>query len=227
MSVVVVLPAAGSGKRIASAIPKQFMKFQGKELIVYSLEAFQKNPMITSIAVATAKTYFPLLKKLQQRYGITKLKYIVEGGKERQDSVYNALASLHLQSADLVAVHDAARPLLPKSVLTNAIKIAKVKGSAVVCLTGRDTLLRSAEACFEYIDRSNIYYVQTPQIFRYGDLLPTMKKAQSENLSFSDESSLMHHYGYPVEIVEGSLLNFKVTTKGDVEMMKVVLGKPQ
>ncbi len=224
MSVVVVLPAAGSGKRIASAIPKQFMKFQGKELIVYSLEVFQNHPMVTSIAVATAKAYFPLLKRLQQRYGITKLKNIVEGGKERQDSVYNALASLHLQPADLVAVHDAARPLLPRPVLTNAIKTAKQKGSAVVCLTGRDTLLRSSEHVFEYVDRSNIYCVQTPQIFHYDRLFDAMQKAQEEHRLFPDESSLMHHYGNAVEIVEGSLLNFKVTTKGDVDMMKQVLG---
>lgn len=225
MSVTAILPAAGSGKRIATALPKQFLKFRGKELIAYSLEVFQKNPKISSIVIAAAKDYFPLLDRLRRKYGITKIKDIVEGGKERQDSVYNALASLHLQSHDLVAVHDAARPLLPQSVLTNAITTAKEKGSAVVCLTGRDTLLRVTNSEFAYIDRSNVHYVQTPQIFRYGDLFPTMGNAQAAGLSFSDESSLMKHYGFPVTLAEGSLLNFKVTTKSDLAVLREIVKK--
>lgn len=223
MRVVAILPAAGSGKRIASALPKQFLKFRGKEIIVYSLEVFQKNPKVSGIIVAAAKDYVPLLLKLKAKYGITKLKAIVEGGKERQDSVFNALASLRLQSVDYVAVHDAARPLLPKPVLAAAIARAEEKGSAVVSLTGRDTLLRVNPKTFEYVDRTDMHYVQTPQIFRYDELFSVMEKAQAEGKKFSDESSLMHAYGYPVSLVEGSLLNFKVTTKSDLEVLKKVL----
>jgi 2-C-methyl-D-erythritol 4-phosphate cytidylyltransferase len=223
MSVVAILPAAGSGKRIASTKPKQFLKFRGKELIVYALEVFQKNPKISGIIIAAAEEYIPLLDRLRRKYGISKIEDIVEGGKERQDSVYNALASLRLQSNDLVAVHDAARPLLSQAVLNNAIKTAKEKGSAVVCLTGRDTLLRVTGSDFEYIDRTNVHYVQTPQIFRYADLFETMRRAQTEKLSFSDESSLMKNYGFPVTLTEGSMLNFKVTTKNDLTVLREIV----
>ena len=225
MSLVVVLPAAGSGSRIASKLPKQFLKFRNKELIAYTLEAFEQHPMVTEIIVATSKNYIPILNRIRTRYNISKLKTIVEGGKERQDSVYNALASLRLQSGDLVAVHDAARPLISKAILTSAFKTARVKGSAVVCVTGRDTLLRSGEGLFEYVDRKDVHYVQTPQVFRYENLFEAMKKAQETGLKFSDESSLMHHYGYPIELVEGSLLNFKVTTPSDVEILKGLFKK--
>ncbi len=225
MSLAVVLPAAGSGSRIASKMPKQYLKFENKELIAYTLEAFEQHPMVTEIIVAASKDYFPVLNRIKKRYDISKLKTIVEGGKERQDSVYNALASLRLQSGDYVAVHDAARPLISKAVLTLAFKTAKAKGNAVVCVQGRDTLLRAGKDCFEYVDREDIFYVQTPQIFIYENLFEAMKKAQDAGLKFPDESSLMHHYGFRIEIVEGSLLNFKVTTPSDVAILKEILKK--
>ncbi len=223
MSLVVVLPAAGSGSRISSKLPKQFLKIRNKELIAYTLEAFEQHPMVTEIIVAASKNYIPTLRRIRKKYGISKLITIVEGGKERQDSVFNALTSLRLQSGDFIAVHDAARPLVSKTILTAAFKTAKAKGSAVVCVTGRDTLLRFGQDIFEYIDRKNMYYVQTPQVFKYEYLFSAMKQAQGAGLKFTDESSLMHHYGFPVEIVEGSLLNFKVTTPGDVVMLKELL----
>lgn len=236
MSVFAILPAAGTGSRMASAIPKQFLKFNGKELIVYSLEVFQNNPNIKSIAVAASKEYIPLVKRLQKKYSLTKLTNIVEGGKERQDSVLNALASLPLQSKDLAAVHDAARPLLTQKILNSAIKLALLKSSAVVCVEGRDTLIRfpykeeiessykNPSDSIEYIDRKDVYYVQTPQIFNASLLLSCVRRASLNGMTFPDESSLMKHYGFSVHLSEGSLLNFKVTIKSDLEVIKQIIG---
>ena len=149
--------------------------------------------------------------------GISK---IVEGGKERQDSVYNALKSIKADDDDLIAVHDAARPLLPDKVLTTAINTAKEKGNALVCLKSRDTLLKGDDIVNEYVDRSEMYYVQTPQIFNYKDLMNAMKNAYKKNFIGTDESMLIKELGIDINIVEGSMLNFKVTTATDIEMFE-------
>ena len=162
----------------------------------------------------------PLLTEIKKKYRINKISGIVEGGKERQDSVYNALLSLKANKDDLIIVHDAARPLLPQNILTTAILTAKEKGNALVCLTGRDTLLRGGKFVEEYIDREKIFYAQTPQIFRYTQLLKAMKKAYEENFLGTDESMLIKRAGGKINIVEGSVLNFKVTTKTDIELFK-------
>ena len=107
--------------------------------------------------------------------------------------------------------------------LSHAIAVAKEKGSALVSLKARDTLLQSANAIQKYIDRSNIYYVQTPQIFQYGKLLKAMEKAKKENFTGTDESMLMKRAKYLIEIVEGSMLNFKVTTIEDLALMKKLM----
>ncbi len=220
MSVTAVIPAAGAGIRMGTPLPKQYMKVHGKELIVYTMEVFQKNKAVNSIVVAAHPDYFPLIERLKKKYGITKLTAIVKGGKERQDSVSAAISSLSLLPTDLVAVHDAARPLLPQTVLTNAVKIAKEKGSALVCIKARDTLLQQTHSSAKYVDRSNVYYVQTPQIFQYGQLMKAMEKAKKEKFTGTDESMLMRRAKFHVEIVEGSMLNFKVTTKEDLDLLK-------
>lgn len=220
MSVTAVIPAAGAGIRMGTPLPKQYMKVHGKELIVYTMEVFQKNKAINSIIIAAHPDYFPLIERLKKKYGITKLTAIIKGGKERQDSVSAALSSLSLLPTDLVAVHDAARPLLPQTVLTNAVKIAKEKGSALVCIKARDTLLQQTNFSAKYVDRSSVYYVQTPQIFQYGQLMKAMEKARKEKFTGTDESMLMRRAKFHVEIVEGSMLNFKVTTKEDLDLLK-------
>ncbi len=223
MKTFVIIPAGGKGKRSGSATPKQFIKFNGKELIVYTLEVFQKNNLINDIVVAADPAYFKLLLKLRKKYKLTKLKSLVEGGRERQDSVFNALKSVQAKKNDLVIVHDAARPLLPDEVLTNAVKIAKLKGNAVVCVKAGDTLIKGNKKVKEYIDRKNIYYVQTPQIFNYSILMRAMKKAYLENFYGTDESMLVKRAGRQMNIVDGSLMNFKITTKADIELLRKLI----
>ena len=220
MKTFVIIPAGGKGKRGATATPKQYIRFHGKELIVYTLEVFQKCNLVDEIIVAAEPPYFSLLNKIAKDYNITKISQIVEGGEERQDSVNNALKSLTADDNDLIAVHDAARPLLPESILTKAINTAKEKGNALVCLKARDTLLKGEQVVKEYVDRSEMYYVQTPQIFRYKDLKRAMKKAYEKNFIGTDESMLIKELGIDINIVEGSMLNFKVTTMTDIEMFE-------
>ena len=220
MKVFAIIPAGGKGKRGGTETPKQYLRFHGKELIVCTLEVFQKNNFVNEIIIAAEPVYFSLLKEIKEKFRLTKISKIVEGGVERQDSVYNALNTINADDNDLVAVHDAARPLLPENILTNAIKIATEKGNALVCVKARDTLLKGDKIVKEYVDRTEMYYVQTPQIFRYEDLMKAMKKAYEKNFIGTDESMLIKELGININIVEGSMLNFKVTTVTDIEMFE-------
>jgi 2-C-methyl-D-erythritol 4-phosphate cytidylyltransferase len=220
VKVYAVIPAGGKGKRGGTETPKQYIRFHGKELIVYTLEVFQKCNLIDEIIIAAEPSYFSLLNKIKKDYNLTKITKMVEGGEERQDSVNNLLKSLKADDNDLIAVHDAARPLLPENILTKAINTAKEKRNALVCLKARDTLLKGDRIVKEYIDRTEIYYVQTPQIFKYKDLKKAMKKAYEKNFIGTDESMLIKEIGIDINIVEGSMLNFKVTTATDIEMFE-------
>jgi len=227
LRVVAVIPAGGKGKRSGTDTPKQYLKFHGKELIAYTLEVFQKNNLVDEIIISAEPEYFSLLEEIKRKFNLAKISNIVEGGEERQDSVYNALKAISQRDGfpkvddnDLVAVHDAARPMLSDSILTKAITTAKEKGNALVCLKARDTLLKGDQIVKEYVDRSEIYYVQTPQIFRYKDLKKAMKKAYEKNFIGTDESMLIKELGIDINIVEGSMLNFKVTTMTDIEMFE-------
>jgi len=223
MKILAIIPAGGKGVRSGSATPKQYLKFKGKELIVYTLEVFQKNKLVNEIIVSAAPGYIQLLTRLKKKYGITKLKLIVPGGNHRQDSVYNGLKSLTANKDDLIIVHDADRPLLPQSVLTSAIETAKKKGNALVCIKAGDTIISGKKTVNNYIDRKNIYYVQTPQIFNFRDLTLAMNKAKKEKYYGTDESMLIKKIGKKVNITVGSLLNFKVTTKQDVGLFKKLI----
>ena len=223
MKTYVIIPAGGKGIRSGSATPKQYCKFKGKELIVYSLQTFQRNKSVDEIVVSAEPAYFGLLNKLKRKYRLTKLKTIVNRGKKRQDSVYNGLKAIQAEKNDLVVIHDAARPLLPANILTNAIKVAKTKGNALVCIKAGDTLVKGNNSVKEYIDRKNVHYVQTPQIFKYSDLQKAMKKAFEDNFYGTDESALIKRIGKTINIVEGSFLNFKITTKSDFEVLKKLI----
>jgi 2-C-methyl-D-erythritol 4-phosphate cytidylyltransferase len=220
VKVFAIIPAGGKGKRGATETPKQYLRFHGKELIVYTLEVFQKNNLIDEIIISAEPAFFSLLKDIKKKFQLTKISQIVEGGEERQHSVYNALKAIKADDNDLVAVHDAARPLLSENILTKAINTAKEKGNALVCLKARDTLLKGDQIVKEYVDRTEIYYVQTPQIFKYDDLMTAMKKAYKKNFIGTDESMLIKNLGIDINIVEGSMLNFKVTTTTDIEMFE-------
>jgi len=220
MTTIAIIPAGGKGLRSGSATPKQYLKVNGKPIIVYTLQSFQKNKLIDRIIIAAEHEYFNLLIELIKKYRLNKVDLIVEGGKTRQDSVYNAVLSSGADDNDLLVVHDAARALLPGNVLTNAINVAIKKGNALVCIKAKDTLIKGKQTVEEYLNRDEVYYVQTPQIFKYRMLQRALSKAHSEQFIGTDESMLLKRTGKKVNIVEGSVFNFKITTIEDVEMFR-------
>jgi 2-C-methyl-D-erythritol 4-phosphate cytidylyltransferase len=230
MKTIAIIPAGGKGLRAGVAIkgnaaPKQYLKIDGKEIVVYTLQTFQKNKLIDRIIIAAEPHYFNILIKFVKKYKLGKVDLIVEGGKTRQGSVYNAVLSSGADDNDLLVVHDAARALLPGNVLTNAINTAIKKGNALVCIKAKDTLIKRKKTVDEYLNRDEVYYVQTPQIFKYRELQRALEKAQKEKFIGTDESMLIRRTGKKVHIAEGSVFNFKITTKEDVEMFRKLVSK--
>ncbi|MCB9249010.1 MAG: 2-C-methyl-D-erythritol 4-phosphate cytidylyltransferase [Ignavibacteriales bacterium] len=225
MSNIAVIPSAGSGSRFNSPIPKQYLKVLGKELIVYTLEVFQNCDLIDEIIIPADEKYFLLLNNLKEKYNISKISKIVRGGKERQNSVYNGITAKKFDTNDYIIVHDAARPLLSNNLLEIAIKRAYKYDNVVIDLKARDTLIKGEINVESYLERSMIYYAQTPQIFRYEILLDSFKKAERENYTATDESMLVKNAGYEVKIVEGEFINFKVTEKKDLIFLEKLLIK--
>lgn len=223
--IIAIIPAGGKGLRAGitvngNATPKQYLKVGGKEIIFYTLQTFQNNKLIDKIIIAAEPGYFNLLIKLVKKYKLNKVKLIVEGGKTRQDSVYNALLSSGADDNDLIVVHDAARALLPEKILTDSINTAIKKGNALVCIKAKDTLIKGHETVKEYLNREEVFYVQTPQIFKYRELKRALSKAYGEHFVGTDESMLVKRLGKKVNLVEGSVFNFKITTKEDLELFK-------
>ncbi len=224
MKTYAIIPAGGVGRRFGSSIPKQYVKVKGKEIIAYTLEAFQKSELIEGIVIAAEESFFELLEEVKEEYGFTKIKKVVKGGNTRQDSVYNALSSLeNCEREDLIAVHDAARPMLSVELLENAILFAQEKGNAVVASKVHDTVFEGGERVEKFLDREKIYTVQTPQIFSYGILKEAMEKARAENFYGTDESSLVFRVSEAVNIFPNDSWNIKITSKFDLALFEFFL----
>jgi len=223
MKAYAIIPSGGIGKRINSSLPKQYIQINGKELIAYTLEIFQNCEQIDEIIIPAQKEYFNLLNIIKSKYGFSKLNNIIKGGNERQISVFNALLSIPAEDDDLIVIHDAARPLLPNKVLLNAINTAREFNSTIVAIKAKDTLVKGNEYVEDYISRDEIFYVQTPQIFKYKILYESMVLANKSNFIGSDESILVQRASNKIKIVEGSIINYKVTTESDLDLLRLIV----
>jgi 2-C-methyl-D-erythritol 4-phosphate cytidylyltransferase len=187
------------------------------------LDVFQKNRSVDEIIISADPFYFKLLERIKKKYSFSKITGLIEAGKERQDSVYNGLISLSASAGDIIVVHDSVRPLLPANVLSAAIKTAQEKGNALVCIKAKDTLIRGKDFVTKYIDRQEVCYVQTPQIFEYSILKKAMEKALKDKFQGTDESMLVQRLNEKINIVEGSVFNFKVTSKEDIKLLSKLI----
>ncbi len=220
MKTIAILPSGGQGKRFGAPLPKQYIKVNGKEILAYTIEIFEKCSLVDEIIISADENYFRLIWDIKAKYNFSKLKQVIKGGKERQDSVYNALSSLSCSKDDLIIVHDAVRPLLPETVLEAAINSAKIFDNVVVGIKARDTLIEfdnlENHSVAGYVDRDRIVYAQTPQIFRFSNLMESMTKALEEGFSGTDESMLVMRSGFAVKIIDGSSQNLKITSESDL-----------
>lgn len=213
-----IILAGGKGKRMGSAISKQFIDIKGKPIIYYTLKKFSENKKIDNIIVVLPEDevkYFKenILKKYELR-----INKIVIGGKERQDSVYNALKSLKNSSTDIVLIHDGARPFISERIINEGIKFAEIYGAAAPGVMPKDTIKVKNEKNFsvDTPNRANLVSIQTPQVFKFDEILECHEKIRYNGEMVTDDTMVVEKYGYSVYIYDGEYTNIKVTTPEDL-----------
>lgn len=226
MNVALIL-AGGSGTRTEQSVPKQFLSIYDKPIIIYTLEEFQKHPDIDAIIVSCLSGWKDVLAGYARAYGITKLKWIVDGGENGQASARLALLALEKECIpeDIVVIHDAVRPMISEEIITDAIEKAKKYGSGLSAVRCQETVMRTDDGKTgnDGIDRNDIMRVQTPQAYRYGKALWAHKEAVKRGITDSVyTNTLMLELGEELHFSYGSNKNIKITTLEDIDMFKAM-----
>jgi 2-C-methyl-D-erythritol 4-phosphate cytidylyltransferase len=221
----IIIPAGGSGKRFGSTQPKQYLPIAGIPSIVRSITTAGSVPGCTTIVVAVAQVQKDVVLSLLDEYGIMDQRiHLVDGGHERAVSVGHALQHPSIREVELVAVHDAVRPLASAELWDRLVKGASVHGSAIPVLPVVDTLKRVADdVIIETIDRSTIRRVQTPQVFRTELITEAYRFGMAESWYGTDCASLCERIGVSVYCVAGEEHNIKITTPFDVLVAELFL----
>lgn len=218
--VTLILAAAGIGKRMGLGYPKQFLEYRGKPLFIIPLEVAQKSDIVDEIIVVTNEENISLVENYCSQYRIDKVVKVVQGGKERQDSIYNALG--YDNESDIILVQDGVRPFLKERYIEECCKIVAKEGSgAVVGVQVKDTI-KVIDENFEVVStpkRADLIAVHTPQAFDGKLLKEAYRKAKEENFLGTDDSSLVERIGGKVKILLGDYDNIKITTQEDLKFL--------
>ncbi|WP_421382611.1 2-C-methyl-D-erythritol 4-phosphate cytidylyltransferase [Bacillus salacetis] len=224
MKYQVIIPAAGQGKRMKAGKNKLLLELEGRPILIHTLEVFERDSDCEGIILAVHSDDKEALAELAVTHEITKVKNMVLGGKERQDSVYNALKSV--ENAEMVLVHDGARPFIAGSVIKELVKEAEIRGAAIAAAPVKDTIKKAADGVVqETIERSSLWQVQTPQAFRTQLLMDAHQRAEREGFTGTDDASLVERMGEEVGIIESDYDNIKITTPEDLYFAEAILAK--
>ena len=213
MSVSVIIPCAGRSKRFGEL--KQFKMLNGEPLVFKSIKIFLQIDKINEIIIPVPKGNYEHLNIFLDNKSFKKKIKVVRGGTTRQESVEKGMEQVNNNSS-LVCIHDAARPFVEKVLIENCIKKCDHYDGSIVAIKPTDTIKFSKTNTIEStIDRNKIWLAQTPQVFNKAKLKRAIKKAKTSNIKATDESYLMEKMGYKINIVEGSVINLKITFKSD------------
>lgn len=221
----VVVAAAGKGSRMRSEVAKQFMLLDGKPVLSYSLDFFEKMDVVNEMVVVCGREEIDFCQcEVIGRFKYSKVSAVVPGGEERQDSVRAGLDMLGTDT-DLVAVHDGARPLLSAGVFLRLMEAAQEWGAAIPGVTSQNTVKVVDRDGFvsDTLDRNSVYAIQTPQIFKYKELLTAYREAQQEGFLGTDDATLFERYIGRVKVVPGDVSNIKITTPEDMIIAAALL----
>jgi len=245
MKVVVIIPAAGLGTRMApmpvgtkgeqkKAPPsKQFTELGGTPILIHTLRKFAAVDAVSEIWIALRESEIAGFRSRLESEANDVLKKKVElvvGGEHRQQSVENALNAVAAAADDIVLVHDAVRPLVSREIIQEVIDAAEKYGAAIAALPAVDTVKqveRTADGALikATIPRAGIVMAQTPQGFRYGVIKKAFDEASADGFLGTDEASLVERSGHEVAVVMGSPRNIKITAPADMELAEFYLGK--
>ena len=221
----VIIPAAGSGSRMGSRVPKPFLKLRDVSILEHTIRAFATVDEVEQIIVATSVHWIDEVQSVLLNFkGSVRNLDVVEGGQERQDSIYNALSKIS-EDIDLIAVHDAVRPFISEVLIKECYESATRFGGAIIAVPAKDTVKKVGG---DYIiqntpDRSELWQAQTPQIFQKDLLKKAYDSAIHEKFTGTDDASLVERIGGSVKVVEGDRRNLKITYPIDLKVAELIL----
>ena len=221
----VVIPAAGQGKRMKAGKNKLLLELNGSPVIIHTLRVFENDPNCKGIYLAIHPGDRQALEKLLGQFDITKVVKLVDGGDERQHSVYNALLEV---DHDIVLVHDGARPFIKQSTIQQLVEKTKETGAAIAAVPVKDTIKKVVDGeVEETIERSSLWMVQTPQAFRVSLLTKSHVAAMTDGFLGTDDASLVERLQINVSVVESDYDNIKLTTPEDLYFAEAIVKKQQ
>lgn len=227
--VIALLTAAGIGTRMGQDIPKQFIHVENKPIIIYTMEAFENHPAIDAIMVVTLPAWADILKVYAKQFNITKLQWVVSGGKTGQDSIKNGLMELknYISDKDIVLIHDGNRCMVSGEIISDSMATYYERGSAVAAIPCVEAVFRSenngvSSACA--ISREALFRTQTPHTYSFSKLLWAHDKAQElEIVNTVATCTLMQMLGETIYFSKGSERNIKITTVDDIAIFEALL----
>jgi 2-C-methyl-D-erythritol 4-phosphate cytidylyltransferase len=215
-----IIVCGGRGKRMGTKIPKQFLKIKKMEIFMYSVKVFQKLKEIKKIIVVVPKNYVRLTQKILKKYKAENVT-VIEGGKERFNSVYNGL--LEAKGSSIVLVHDGVRPVITRSLVKRVLKGAVKYGACIPVIPVNETLKRISKDEIKTLNRNEHFLSQTPQGFKYDLLLKAYNNVIKNGIKITDEAMAVELLGHPVRVVEGDRKNIKITYKEDLKIAKTYI----
>ncbi|GKV66355.1 MULTISPECIES: 2-C-methyl-D-erythritol 4-phosphate cytidylyltransferase [unclassified Sporosarcina] len=224
MNYTVMIPAAGSGKRMGAGQNKLFLEIGGKSILYHTVSVFQEDPHCEEIIIAVKPDEQAAIQEILECNGSVKAITFAEGGGERQDSVAACIAAY--KGNGIVLVHDAARPFLDSSVIRELVSTANETGAAIAAVRAKDTIKLAENGTVQQtLNRENLWLVQTPQAFQYDVLKNASDSAIHDGFLGTDESMLVERSGHGVSVVEGSYDNVKMTTQEDLAIGEILLAR--
>lgn len=219
-----LIAAGGSGKRMNSSISKQFLAVKGHPILYYTLKTFTLMDCFHEIILVTGKHDIDYTREeILKRYRFNKVK-LIEGGNERQDSVYNGLRELSPQT-DIVVIHDGVRPFITKRIIEKSIETAHKYKAVGAAVPVKDTIkiVGAGNIISKTPDRRNLRAMQTPQTFNYALIMMAYEKAMKDGFLGTDDAVLVERMGLPVRLIEGAYENIKITTPEDIVIAETLL----
>lgn len=220
MKFYAIIVAGGSGKRMQTPIAKQFLLLNNKPVMMHTLQAFYVSEVEPEIILVLAKAEHDYWKELCLKYSFNIPHTLVEGGEERFHSVRNGLMTI--KEDGVVAIHDAVRPIVSPSLITQSFRMALEIGNAIPCIKPSDSVRQlQDDGSSEIINRDKLVLIQTPQTFDLGQLRVAYQQTFSSK--FTDDASVVESAGFPINLIEGNRNNIKVTYPEDLELASFLL----
>jgi 2-C-methyl-D-erythritol 4-phosphate cytidylyltransferase/2-C-methyl-D-erythritol 2,4-cyclodiphosphate synthase len=225
MKTVAIIPAAGSGKRMQGGLSKQYLSLDGKPILAHALNVFQLSPDIDEIVLVTPESDLQMVREtIIDPYRISKVRHVLAGGEQRQDSVRNGLGAIG-NDVEIVLIHDAVRPFISAGLIHQVVREAKKYGAVTAGTPVKDTIKRVDPdgGVLETLERQFLWMTQTPQAFERSIIQKAYRRADEDRFYATDDASLVERMGVRLQMIAASDENIKITTPADLLMAEFIV----